>query len=93
MKPAGDVVHVFSHIKKTYRVQWVVLEGGGNEPPELSPDVSESGKGKGKSVNGGKRKRAKKKSEESDLSEVDGPLGTTAITAKWTPLEQVADAK
>ena len=33
--PAGDVVHVFSHIKKTYRVQWVVLEGGGVHPPEL----------------------------------------------------------
>ncbi|THV07111.1 DNA glycosylase [Dendrothele bispora CBS 962.96] len=25
---AGDVVHVFSHIKKTYRTQWVVLQGG-----------------------------------------------------------------
>lgn len=26
--PMGDVPHVFSHIKKTYRVQWVVIEGG-----------------------------------------------------------------
>ncbi|KAJ4479837.1 DNA glycosylase [Lentinula lateritia] len=26
--PMGDVSHVFSHIKKTYRVQWVVIEGG-----------------------------------------------------------------
>jgi A/G-specific adenine glycosylase len=32
---AGDVLHVFSHIRKTYRVQWVVLEGGGTNPPEL----------------------------------------------------------
>jgi A/G-specific adenine glycosylase len=32
---AGDVLHVFSHIRKTYRVQWVVLEGGGASPPEL----------------------------------------------------------
>ena len=33
---AGDVLHVFSHIRKTYRVQWVVLEGGGTGPPELA---------------------------------------------------------
>ncbi|KAH9974128.1 DNA glycosylase [Lactifluus volemus] len=32
----GDVLHVFSHIRKTYRVQWVVLEGGGASPPELA---------------------------------------------------------
>lgn len=33
--PAGDVRHVFSHIKKTYRVQWVLVIGG-NSPPELA---------------------------------------------------------
>ncbi|KAF8500208.1 DNA glycosylase [Russula emetica] len=33
---AGDVLHVFSHIRKTYRVQWVVLEGGSANPPELA---------------------------------------------------------
>ncbi|TCD67796.1 hypothetical protein EIP91_011924 [Steccherinum ochraceum] len=27
-KPAGDVLHIFSHIRKTYRVQWVLLLGG-----------------------------------------------------------------
>ncbi|KAI0249749.1 DNA glycosylase [Lactifluus subvellereus] len=32
----GDVLHVFSHIRKTYRVQWVVLEGGGTGPPQLA---------------------------------------------------------
>ncbi|RXW20189.1 hypothetical protein EST38_g5675 [Candolleomyces aberdarensis] len=31
----GDVLHVFSHVKKTYRTQWVVLEGGGPSPPAL----------------------------------------------------------
>lgn len=36
IKRAGDVLHVFSHIRKTYRVQWVVLEGGGTCPPELA---------------------------------------------------------
>ncbi|KAG7452096.1 DNA glycosylase [Guyanagaster necrorhizus] len=34
-QPAGDVFHVFSHIRKTYRVQWVIIEGG-NEPPETA---------------------------------------------------------
>ena len=29
----GDVQHVFSHIKKTYRTQWVILEGGERPPP------------------------------------------------------------
>ncbi|KAJ7637148.1 hypothetical protein FB45DRAFT_1001978 [Roridomyces roridus] len=43
VQPVGDVVHVFSHIKKTYRVQWVVLEGT-SSPPELAPPA----KGKGK---------------------------------------------
>ncbi|KAK0233868.1 DNA glycosylase [Armillaria fumosa] len=32
---AGDVVHVFSHIRKTYRLQWVVIEGR-DEPPEAA---------------------------------------------------------
>ena len=41
---AGDVLHVFSHIRKTYRLQWVVLEGGGPNPPELArrPPVASS---------------------------------------------------
>jgi A/G-specific adenine glycosylase len=37
---AGDVVHVFSHIKKTYRTQWVVLEGG-EHPPSFTRGVTE----------------------------------------------------
>ena len=42
LQPVGDVVHVFSHIKKTYRAQWVVLEGG-ETPPSLrnKPDSVE----------------------------------------------------
>jgi A/G-specific adenine glycosylase len=34
----GDVDHVFSHIKKTYRVQWIILEGG-QGPPELATEL------------------------------------------------------
>ncbi|KAJ7237311.1 DNA glycosylase [Mycena haematopus] len=55
VQPAGDVVHVFSHIKKTYRVQWVLLEGT-SDPPRLASAtaldekiVAPSSKGKGKS--------------------------------------------
>ncbi|KNZ82256.1 A/G-specific adenine DNA glycosylase [Termitomyces sp. J132] len=33
IKPASDVLHVFSHIKKTYRPQWVVVHGGESPPP------------------------------------------------------------
>ena len=58
--PAGDVLHIFSHIRKTYRVQWVVLEGGSADGPPplvqqpascLSPDpgpaIPKTTKGKG----------------------------------------------
>ncbi|KAG2003307.1 A/G-specific adenine DNA glycosylase, variant 2 [Coprinopsis cinerea AmutBmut pab1-1] len=30
--PLGDVVHIFSHVRKTYRTQWVILEGGEQLP-------------------------------------------------------------
>lgn len=35
--PVGDVVHVFSHIRKTYRVSWVVLTGTGGPPALRAP--------------------------------------------------------
>jgi A/G-specific adenine glycosylase len=39
IQSVGDVLHIFSHIRKTYRVQWVVLEGGRNgQPPALAPN-------------------------------------------------------
>ncbi|KAG5654571.1 hypothetical protein H0H81_000096 [Sphagnurus paluster] len=34
IKPVGDVIHVFSHIRKTYRTQWVIIRGG-ETPPKL----------------------------------------------------------
>jgi len=49
---AGDVLHVFSHIRKTYRVQWVVLEGGGTSPPELAKRPSLASSTKQKKVAG-----------------------------------------
>ncbi|KAF7349290.1 hypothetical protein MSAN_01718500 [Mycena sanguinolenta] len=54
VQPAGDIVHVFSHIHKILRIQWVVLEGT-SEPPRLacatpvdknSPAPNSKGKGK-----------------------------------------------
>jgi len=36
IREAGDILHIFSHIRKTYRVSWVTLEGGeGDNPPVL----------------------------------------------------------
>ena len=34
IRPAGEVLHIFSHIKKTYRIQWILLEGG-EQPPSV----------------------------------------------------------
>ncbi|KAH6900898.1 A/G-specific adenine DNA glycosylase [Coprinopsis sp. MPI-PUGE-AT-0042] len=79
IEPIGDVLHVFSHVKKTYRTQWVVLEGGERPPPLRVPESSEPSqtvaKGKGK-------KKASRVPEDS----------TAAIVAKWVREEDVAQA-
>jgi A/G-specific adenine glycosylase len=87
IRPAGDVVHVFSHIKKTYRVQWVSLEGGGNEPPQLTQIRLDAAK---KSTPQKERKQKFKEKDHAD--EGDGNVVSRA-TAKWIPLDQVTDAK
>jgi hypothetical protein len=70
IKPAGEVVHIFSHIKKTYRIQWVVLEGGGNNPPPaMNLDIG-----------GGKHKRERKKKQASRMT-VEKTEDTFAMTA------------
>ncbi|KAG6812210.1 hypothetical protein H0H92_003946 [Tricholoma furcatifolium] len=43
IRPTKDIVHVFSHIKKTYRPQWVVTEGG-NSLPAVKVSVAEPSK-------------------------------------------------
>lgn len=82
IKPIGDVMHVFSHIKKTYRVQGVVLEGGESPPmltvpesPEPLHTVALKGKGKG-------RKRAGKAEDVA-----------AAVVAKWVREADVAQEK
>ncbi|KAK0199093.1 DNA glycosylase [Armillaria mellea] len=46
IQPAGDVVHVFSHIRKTYRVQWVIIEGGDGPPKTAIPQGPSHGRSK-----------------------------------------------
>lgn len=89
IRSAGDVVHVFSHIRKTYRVQWVLLEGGGDEPPQLAPSVRRPINALAKSKPKAKGKM-KAKIDIAESSEADEP---THVTAKWMPFEKVEDAK
>ena len=62
IKPAGEVLHIFSHIRKTYRIQWVLLEGSGTIPPPLvgvhsSPGETLPTKNKAKVSGKGKNKQ------------------------------------
>jgi len=82
--PVGDVLHVFSHIKKTYRVQWVLLEGGDRPPLPLDEFPPE-------------QKRPVKKSKREIHSDINpSNFGTAADVPKnavWTPLEDVVNTK
>lgn len=90
IKPIGDVIHVFSHIKKTYRVQWVVLEGGGTCPPEpISRVVERPAK---KSTKGKQRSRRKSNRSDEDKDD-DHDLGSLPVTAKWMPYADVINTK
>ncbi|KAF7350430.1 J domain-containing protein [Mycena venus] len=80
VQPAGDVVHVFSHIKKTYRVQWVLIEGSTTDPPQLASandlgETSSTAKSKGK----GRPKKAEK------------VAGDGIPSSAWVPLNAVAE--
>ncbi|KIM85727.1 hypothetical protein PILCRDRAFT_816934 [Piloderma croceum F 1598] len=79
IQPAGDVIHVFSHIKKTYRVQWVVLEGGGTEPPLLAPSIHQAN-------NSTKTKRETRANLVTDAEE------PSPVTVKWISIDDIADA-
>lgn len=80
IKPAGDVIHVFSHIRKTYRVQWVVLEGGGSEPPMLAASVHQA-------------KKLTKAERKAGLKEEFATEEPLPVTAKWISIDEVMDAK
>ena len=87
VKPAGDVVHVFSHIQKTYRVQWVLLKGGGDEPPKLlrRSDTKSQTRGKSEAVQKGKLRKCLEASENSEAASAD--------KAQWVSFDQVEHAK
>jgi A/G-specific adenine glycosylase len=94
VKPAGDVVHVFSHIKKTYRVQWVLLESEEDDPPRFRPTVSPDQVAR---ENGNRSRDPKSKQrrleEESELSEVGADATPDTLSAQWVPLAEVEDVK
>lgn len=79
---AGDVVHVFSHIKKTYRTQWVVLQGGENLP-SFRQDIT---KQPGKHV----EMSDKEKLMDGGDEELSTPLSAGPV---WIKLEDVSNAK
>jgi len=90
VQTAGDVLHVFSHIRKTYRVQWVVLEGGGSDPPPLAQSTASSNPPKAKrEVAGNKTKTGKKKSGKSMAKDDQESGSSTPIMVMWTSLEDV----
>ncbi|KAF8223425.1 DNA glycosylase [Tricholoma matsutake] len=78
---AGDVVHVFSHIKKTYRTQWVVLQGGENLP-SFRQDIT---KQPGKHV----EMSDKEKLMDGGDDELSTPLSAGPV---WIKLEDVSNA-
>ena len=103
VKPAGDVVHVFSHIKKTYRIQWVLLEGGGPTVPALSSSSASAmaSRETSKQAKVGKRagKRQQATSQVGDIIASSGGASrpsaglAPAAGAMWKRLEDVSDAK
>lgn len=82
IRPGGDVLHIFSHIRKIYRVQWVVLRGGDSPPAFHSPPVK-----------GRPTARGKSETRPADVvTNVNGRSGlhTGAI---WVPLDGVMETK
>ncbi|KAF7792089.1 hypothetical protein EIP86_003119 [Pleurotus ostreatoroseus] len=96
IKQAGDVIHVFSHIKKTYRVQWVVLQGGGTTPPLLfrTRDAVGGGERTQKQRARGGRSKKPPSRMESESPPADGAeQATTPQEARWLLMDDVPNAK
>ena len=84
IQPVGDVLHVFSHIKKTYRVQRVILEGGAN-PPAALLGVSLHDERPLKKI-----KKEKGAVKDANVTAMHVPSGPMAV---WVPLEKVVETK
>ncbi|TFK41618.1 hypothetical protein BDQ12DRAFT_710665 [Crucibulum laeve] len=81
ISPIGDIIHIFSHIKKTYRVQKLILEGG-EKPPQLElKSISSTTK---KTMPPKSKKVPRRKSKTVEAQDV-API--------WLPLNGVSDAK
>ncbi|TFY51505.1 hypothetical protein EVJ58_g10530 [Rhodofomes roseus] len=92
--PAGDVIHIFSHIKKTYRIQWVVLEGGSAEPPclaPLSPPAPVGGPTK-RAVNADGKKSSKVRKAPSKAGQPKALHSEAPVQAMWMPMDDVINA-
>ena len=97
MQPIGDVLHVFSHIKKTYRIQWILLGGlerpdGKVDPPEPNTNyVFNGGEDDENSEETSKvsRKGRKKKEKASEKVEEN----KTGKTLRWVEYDEVSKAK
>lgn len=89
MKPAGDVLHVFSHIRKTYRVQWILLEGG-QDVPKLNPTYAAPDHSLAET---GKKGKAKSKSKKNKPLESGERSPGTKPSLRWVRYEDVEAAK
>ena len=106
VKPAGDVLHVFSHIRKTYRVQWILLEGASpnntdpGKPPKLKPNYTFAS---AIATTECDSKTSKKKGKTEKSGKVRTKDGETSVpqTAnkpnepglRWVQFDEVKDAK
>lgn len=95
--PGGEVLHIFSHIRKTYRIQWVVLQGGPNEtPPPLVRTPEWDGIGtvaKPKLTKGTPASRKSRSSTEGTPDKASPRNPPTGPETQWVLLDAVADAK
>ncbi|PPQ68918.1 hypothetical protein CVT24_007662 [Panaeolus cyanescens] len=82
IEAAGDVTHIFSHIKKTYRTQWVVLVGETN-PPQLAEDYPAVVPVKKKVRHGA----SDGKNPTTEASNTKG----NQVMAMWVPLNEVME--
>jgi A/G-specific adenine glycosylase len=78
------VVHIFSHIRKTYRVQWIILQGGDSPPTILE---QKSPPPKGRRTN---KSRAKKHSIDDVKARSQSGIQNGAI---WVTLDEVMETK
>lgn len=76
-KSVGDVLHIFSHIRKTYRTRWILLESLTGPPPLVSFDSVEN------LASGGA------KSKKAGLS----PTKVEKVNTRWVSLKEVDDMK